>query len=100
METIEPKALNKGDWVQLKNGWLAEVKSKAKGIRIFLLVHGDYSEMGDVYTRDLRRKIAPVSPEQLAALKAGDTISVQPLALIKPNDKHAKQFEKISALGF
>lgn len=90
MATIEPKDLAKGDWVMLSNGWLAEVKGKAKGIRIFLDVHGIAHEMGDVYTRDLQYRVELSRP--------GDVNSpIKLLNAIVLNDKHAKQFAAMGA---
>ena len=80
METIFPKDLEKGDKVMLKNGWWAEVKAKAKGIRIFLEVHGFETELGDTYTRDLSYRIE-------SSLKPRAKIVIAPV--------HQKIFAKI-----
>ena len=81
---ILPKDLQKGDKVMLKNGWIAEVRGKAKGIRIFLLVHGYASELGDTYTRDVEYRMNPDGSR--------DAVVLAPA--------HQKQFDSISKEGF
>ena len=47
--------LRKGDIVQLRNGWRAEVWDNAKGNTRMCKVYGYETEIGSVYSHDIRR---------------------------------------------
>lgn len=50
--------LQKGDWVKLHNGWLAQVMRKGNtGIRVCLKVFGWFTDIGDVYVWDIAEKV-------------------------------------------
>ena len=55
--------LVKGDWVLLRNGWLAQVAQKrVRGNTPMLKVYGFYTEIGSCYVWDIAAKIQPLIP--------------------------------------
>jgi len=87
---ITTAALQKNDRVQLRNGWLATVKGKAKGIRILLEVEGYCTEMGDCYVWDIKHRLTPAAT---AGLPAGK----EPLTL---TPTQSKSFDRLQKAGF
>jgi len=57
---IRTKEINKGDRVLLRNGWEADIIDgyKTRPTRL-AKVYGDYTEMGSVYSTDIRLRYNP-----------------------------------------
>ena len=53
MNSIEPNDVKKGDIGYLKNGWKFEMMDNKKGNIRMAMVHGDFPEMGSIYTHDI-----------------------------------------------
>ena len=53
MNSIEPNDIKKGDIGYLKNGWKFEMMDNKKGNIRMAMVHGDFPEMGSIYTHDI-----------------------------------------------
>ena len=53
MNSIEPNDIKKCDIGYLKNGWKFEMMDNKKGNIRMAMVHGDFPEMGSIYTHDI-----------------------------------------------
>ena len=53
MNSIEPNDIKKGDIGYLKNGWKFEMMDNKNGNIRMAMVHGDFPEMGSIYTHDI-----------------------------------------------
>ena len=53
MNSIEPNDIKKGDIGYLKNGGKFEMMDNKKGNIRMAMVHGDFPEMGSIYTHDI-----------------------------------------------
>ena len=53
MNSIQPNDIKKGDIGYLKNGWKVEMMDHKKGNIRMAMVHGDFPEMGSIYTHDI-----------------------------------------------
>ena len=55
---MKTNELKKGDCVQLMNGWFATIEDNMKGDRRMATVEGFETEMGSIYSHDIRCKIS------------------------------------------
>jgi hypothetical protein len=57
MNTILSNDLKKGDMVILHNGWKAKIEDNKKGNIRMATVYGLYTEMGSIYSHDVKGRI-------------------------------------------
>ncbi len=61
---MKTNELKKGDYVKLRNGWLARMADNQRGTIRMAEVYGTFVETGSVYSHDILLHIAPLPPDE------------------------------------
>ena len=79
---MKTNELKKGDWVALRNGWMAQIMDNRRGNIRTAMVYGRCTEAGSVYSHDIMHKIVkPAPPERPLVVIVRATVEHTPAQL-------------------